>query len=455
VQRILLPGVLRVQMGYSGDKFGASSALGASQLPYVAALNNAAVGIYSVDHEGRCTQINPAALALMGYREDEVLGLDMHTLIHATREDGTPYPVETCPVYKARVEGKATHDSEEILWTKTGKPWHIACSAIPVAEADEPTGAVMTLSDLSARRDSEDRMRITEVEQREVLRQRDAAARIEQELATEQASRHRETTVTVERVAAEQLREQQKLSEDRLVQAEKLAAVGRLAASISHEINNPLEAVTNLLYLVRSDSSISPESNAYLEQAEQELGRVSQIVAQTLRFQRGGVKLTDCIPEKLIDSVIALHQGQLHHSGIRIVRQHRKSEPFRCADGDLRQILNNLLGNAIDAMKKTGGFVTIRTSPGKHPQTGGPGLRISVSDSGHGMSRSTAAQIFEPFYTTKGASGSGLGLWISNSIAKRHGGRLTVRSRTAEGARRGTTFSLFLPRIERDLDKIA
>ncbi len=442
-------------MGYADGNEGSSSAQGASLLPYVAALNKAAVGIYSVDHDGRCIQINPAALAMIGYREDEVLGNDMHSLIHATREDGTPYPVEACPVYKARVEGVETYESEEVLWTKDGKAAHVACSAVPLIKAKEPAGAVMTLCDLTARRDTEDRIRVTEQEQREVLRQRDAAARIEQELATEQATRHRETTVTVERVAAEQLREQQKLSEDRLVQAEKLAAVGRLAASISHEINNPLEAVTNLLYLVRTDDSISEEANAYLQQAEEELGRVTQIVAQTLRFQRGGVKLTDCIPERLIDSVIALHQGQLHHSGIRIDRQHRNSAPFRCADGDLRQILNNLLGNAIDAMKQTGGSVTIRTSPGKHPKTGGPGIRISVSDSGHGMSRSTAKQIFEPFYTTKGASGSGLGLWISNSIAKRHGGRLTVRSRTGEGSHRGTTFSLFLPQIEPEAQQAA
>ncbi len=181
---------------------------------------------------------------------------------------------------------------------------------------------------------------------------------------------------------------------------------------------------------------------------------MSQIVAQTLRFQRGGVQLTDCVPEKLIDSVIALHQGQLHHSGISIVRQHRKSEPFRCADGDLRQILNNLLGNAIDAMKQTGGAITVRTSPGKNPKTGVPGVARYRFDSGHGMSRSTAAQIFEPFYTTKGASGSGLGLWISNSIAKRHGGRLTVRSRK-DASRRGTTFSLFLPHPDPDVKQAA
>ena len=411
----------------------------------MAALNSAVVGIYSVDHEGRCIQINPAALSMMGYSEEECLGHDMHSLIHATREDGSSYPVEACPIYKARMDGEASLDNEEVLWTKDGRAAHVACSAVPLRIDHEPTGAVVTLNDLSERRNAEDRIRVTEAEQREVLRQRDAAARIEQELATEKASRHREASVSVERIAAEQLREQHRLLEDRLVQAEKLAAVGRLAASISHEINNPLEAVTNLLYLVQHDESLSAESHGYLKQAEEELGRVTQIVAQTLRFQRGGASQTECIPERLIDSVVALYQGQLHHSGIRIARQHRKSTPFRCAEGDLRQVLNNLLGNAIDAMKGIGGSIVIRTSPVRHPKSGTGGLRISVSDSGHGMTRSTTSQIFEPFYTTKGASGSGLGLWISNSIAKRHGGQLKVRSRTGEGPHRGTTFSLFLP----------
>lgn len=424
-------------------------------MPLVAALNNAAVGIYSVDHDGRCIQINPAAVSMIGYSEEECLGRDMHGLIHATREDGTPYPVDACPVYKARIDRQAVYDSEEVIWTKDGKAWPVACSAVPVTEADEEAGAVITLSDLSARRHSEERIRASEEEQREALRQRDAAARVEQELAAENASRQREATATLERVAAEQLREQHKLSEDRLVQAEKLAAVGRLAASISHEINNPLEAVTNLLYLVRNDPSVSAESDGYLKQAEEELGRVTQIVAQTLRFQRGGALHAECLPERLIESVVALYQGQLHHSGIRITRQHRRSQPFRCAEGDLRQILNNLLGNAIDAMRQTGGAITIRTSPATHPRSGVPGLRISVSDSGHGMNRLTAAQIFEPFYTTKGADGSGLGLWISNSIAKRHGGRLTVRSRTGDAAHRGTTFSLFLPNSEPETQKAA
>jgi signal transduction histidine kinase len=329
-------------------------------------------------------------------------------------------------------------------------PIHVTCSSAPVSIGDQIQGTVVTLTDITSRYKAEERLLRMEEEQREVLRQRDATARIERELSEEQASRQRESFAAVERAAAEQLRQQQRLAEDRLVQSEKLAAVGRLAASISHEINNPLEAVTNLLYLVRNDPTLSEESAAYLAQAEKELARVSEIVSQTLRFQRGGAIPVSCTPEALIESVLALHQGRLHHRRIRIDRRHKNSRSFVCAEGDIRQILNNLVGNAIDAMTEKGGTLIIRTSAASDPHTRSPGLRISVSDSGHGMTQATASQIFEPFYTTKGASGSGLGLWISSTLARRHGGRLSVRSREGEGPRSGTTFSLFLPEIHPD-----
>lgn len=411
-----------------------------SSISSLSVLNHVAVGVYSVDETGRCVQINPAALEMLGYSEEECLGQDMHELVHAKRPDGSPYPESECPLYCARATGSAVHNVEEIMWTKDGRPVSVACSSTPVAVGTSGHGTVITLNDITLRRVAEDRLLQTEDEQREILRQRDAAARIEHE----QAALHRQASASVERAAAEQLREQQKLAEDRLVQSEKLASVGRLAASISHEINNPLEAVTNLLYLARNDDSISAEANGYLKQAEQELARVSEIVSQTLRFQRSGASVSICTPEALVESVVALHQGRLHHTNIRIARQHRRKCSIHCAEGDVRQILNNLISNAIDAMRDDGGTISIRTSPARDPQSGVEGMRISVADSGHGMSRSTASRIFEPFYTTKGTEGSGLGLWISNSIAQRHGGRLSVRSCTDLG-RQGTTFSLFLP----------
>lgn len=413
-----------------------------------AVLQQVPVGIYTVGPSGKCAQINDAALRLLGYTASECLGQDMHALVHYKYPDGTPYPVANCPLLHARELSKTISNIDEVLWTKSGDPVFVTCSSAPVQLGDDVQGTVVTLTDVSTRHQTEQRLLRAEAEQREVLRQRDATARIERDLAQEQATRQREMSAAVERAAAEQLRHQQKLSEDRLVQSEKLAAVGRLAASISHEINNPLEAVTNLLYLVRNDPSLSDESGSYLQMAEKELARVSEIVAQTLRFQRGGATPTLCSPEALIESVLALHQGRLHHRRIRIECRHKHSRSLLCPEGDIRQILNNLVGNAIDAMTEKGGTMTIRTKSARDPHTRASGLRISVSDSGHGMSQATASQIFEPFYTTKGDGGSGLGLWISSTLARRHGGRLNVRSRTGGGPRGGTTFSLFVPELQ-------
>ncbi|MGI4853523.1 MAG: two-component system sensor histidine kinase NtrB [Janthinobacterium lividum] len=405
-------------------------------------LNHVAVGIYAVDREGLCATINPAALQLLGYSEAECIGADLHALMHSRHADGSPYPVDECPLYLARLTGKPVHDLEETLWKRSGEPVRVLCSSVPLKRGDDVYGTVITLNDMTSHLAVEEQLRQTEQQQQKALHELDAAAKAERE----EADRQHKASVQVERFAAEELREQQKLAEEQLMQSEKLAAVGRLMASISHEINNPLEAVTNLLYLARQDENICPESDGYLHQAEQELRRVSEIVSQTLRFQRGGANFVDCVPDSLIESVVALHQGRLHNSGIRIERQHRRSFPFRCVEGDIRQILNNLVGNAIDAIQQGGGVITIRTAPATDPRSGHGGVRISVSDSGHGMDGRTAAQIFEPFYTTKGSGGSGLGLWISNSIAKRHGGRLSVRSRMGD-KKHGTTFSLFVPGI--------
>ncbi|WP_419806024.1 ATP-binding protein [Terriglobus sp.] len=243
---------------------------------------------------------------------------------------------------------------------------------------------------------------------------------------------------------------EQTLSQQALVESDKMAAVGRLAASISHEINNPLEAVTNLLYLVHSDPELSDESRAYVASAEEELSRVSRIASQTLRFHRHAPEAVQRTPQQLIDPVLALYEGKLKSSRVQVSVDFDNAPAVRTFEGDIRQILNNLIGNAIDAMQR-GGELRVRTRPAQCVHTGRPGIRITVADTGHGMSRETAAHIFEPFYTTKGAAGSGLGLWISHTLAERHGGKLQVRScreGNAFGRRAGTAFSLFLPSQE-------
>ena len=237
--------------------------------------------------------------------------------------------------------------------------------------------------------------------------------------------------------------DQQKRSELALIQNEKLAAVGRLAASISHEINNPLEAVTNLLYLVRCGDHLPDEVRGYLDAADKELQRVSQIVSHTLRFHKQSTRPRELSAHELLEPTLGLFAGRLGNSNVSIVLDERSSGLVNCYEGEIRQILNNLVGNAIDSMK-TGGRLLIRTRDSRNWRTGAPGVRIVVADNGHGMPRNVMKRVFEPFYTTKGINGTGLGLWIARGIVDKHQGMLQIYSST-RASQSGTVFSLFLP----------
>ncbi|MBS1814452.1 MAG: PAS domain-containing sensor histidine kinase [Acidobacteria bacterium] len=232
-------------------------------------------------------------------------------------------------------------------------------------------------------------------------------------------------------------------AENALRESEKLAAVGRLASSISHEINNPLEAITNLLYLARHETD-EQKRNEYLDTAQHEVGRVSQIATQTLRFHRQPGRPSKLTAGELIDPVIALYAGRLANSGIRIERRYISTTTFRCMEGDMRQVMNNLIGNAIDAMRGTGGVLHVRSLDTVDPHTGQPQVRITVADTGYGMTDETRRRAFDPFYTTKGISGTGLGLWISKGIVDKHSGKLRVRSCQQPG-HTGTVFHLYMP----------
>jgi PAS domain S-box-containing protein len=232
----------------------------------------------------------------------------------------------------------------------------------------------------------------------------------------------------------------QKKAEAALIQSEKLAAVGRLASSISHEINNPLEAITNLLYLIQLEDELPSQLRGYVNMAQSELSRVSQIATQTLRFHRQAVAPTAVTAKDLVHAVIRLYTGRLANSNIRVEERYDAHEPIVCFENDIRQVLNNLIANSIDAMRN-GGRLIVRA------HAGGGGVRITIADTGHGMSRATMTRVFEPFFTTKDLNGTGLGLWISAGIVERHHGRLQVRS-SEDPVRHGTVFTLFLPCAE-------
>lgn len=227
-----------------------------------------------------------------------------------------------------------------------------------------------------------------------------------------------------------------------LRQSEKLAVVGRLASSIAHEINNPLEAVTNLLYLAESGLG-ETEAAGYVRQAQAEVERVANIASQTLRFHRqaSGPQKTS-LPE-VLDGVLALFKGRPRAAGLSVERQYRTQRAVLALEADVRQVFANLIGNAIDA-SAPGSKIVLRVKDAVDPRTMEEGVLVLVGDNGHGMSEETQRRLFDPFFTTKGMAGTGLGLWVSAEILRNH--RATVRVRSCQGAdRHGTVFSIFFP----------
>jgi PAS domain S-box-containing protein len=255
--------------------------------------------------------------------------------------------------------------------------------------------------------------------------------------------RHDNGGVIVKWYGATEDIEERKRAEKAVMQSEKLAAVGRLASSIAHEINNPLESVTNLVYLARQKALI-PEVQGYLETAEQELRRVSAIASQTLRFYRQTTHPQSIRGQDLIESVLSVLQGRFANSKITVEKRDRASKPVKCFEGEIRQVLSNLLTNAIDAMQPRGGRLLLRCREATNWKADRRGIVITVADTGCGIDRQTLQKIFEAFFTTKDIGGTGLGLWISKDIVSRHHGELKVRS-SQRPSHCGTVFALFLP----------
>ena len=228
-----------------------------------------------------------------------------------------------------------------------------------------------------------------------------------------------------------------------IMKNEKLAAVGRLASSIAHEINNPLEAVTNLIYLAKESQDLAKVST-YLGIADAELRRVSVIANRTLQFHRQSKTAESVHSDDLIRGALALYQGRLATANVMVEERYRARVPLVCVEGDIRQVLNNLIGNSIDALQPNGGRILLRSRDATDVKSGSKGWVLTIADTGTGMSAETQKQIFEPFFSTKGKDGSGLGLWISCQLIEQSHGNVRVRSSQVTG-RSGTVFTLFLP----------
>jgi PAS domain S-box-containing protein len=333
--------------------------------------------IYSASPDGIITSWNRAAELLYGYTANEAVGSSVQQLAPPERRDEV---VQNYAVIR-RGGNVASHQTERMR--KDGTRWPVLLSISPLRNVrGEIVGASSIARDISA----------------------------------------------------------EKVSEEAIRRSEKLATAGRLAASIAHEINNPLEAVTNLLYLARHDASHAEE---YLTMAEKEVARVANLAQQTLGFVRDASSLDAVDPIPIIEETLQLYSRKLDKRKISVKRSYRSSCEVPAYSGELRQLLSNLLVNAVDAMSE-GGSLQVRVATGRNWTDGRKGVRITIADSGSGIARDNLPQIFEPFYTTKKDTGTGLGLWVSRGIVQKHSGSIRVRSR-ADGRATGTTFVVFLP----------
>lgn len=234
----------------------------------------------------------------------------------------------------------------------------------------------------------------------------------------------------------------QRHSEEAVRRSQKLATAGRLVASIAHEINNPLEAVLNLIYLARNDRQ---QAERYLSMAEQEVERAAQIAQRTLGLVRDSNSIDTIDPAMIMDEILQVYGRKIEGKQIQVTRSYRGRCQINGYSGEVRQLLTNLLVNAVDAMDANG-MLQVRVRTGRRWPRGEAGVQITIADDGAGIPRERVRHIFEPFYSTKKDSGTGLGLWVSQGIVQKHGGSIRVRSRV-DGPRRGTVFSIFLPDI--------
>ncbi len=327
--------------------------------------------VVTTDTEGRITFLNAVAEDVTGWTAADASGKPLEEVFRIVNES-TRATVEN-PVRKVfqmgRVVGLANHT---ILIRKNGTEVPIDDSAAPIRDVhDRIVGAVLVFRDVSEQRHAQAVM----------------------------------------------------------VNAQKLASVGRLAATIAHEVNNPLESVTNLLFLAKASQGLE-DSKKYLEIADQELRRASEITKQVLTFAKREDKRDLINVEQVVDSVLALYKNKIDGKNVVIQKRCAPSAMAFASRSELRQVIGNLVSNALDAVDH-GGSVHIRVRPSSW--TPEPAVRIVIADSGKGIPRDLLSRLFEPFVSTKSDTGTGLGLWVTRQIVEAHKGRISLRSRVARG----------------------
>jgi PAS domain S-box-containing protein len=337
--------------------------------------------IYSKQLDGTITSWNKGAENIFGYAAGEIVGKNVAILARPEREN------EVRDILKRLSRGEKIEHYETERLKKAGSRIDVSLSISPLYDAEGNTiGASSIARDITAR----------------------------------------------------------KLSEQALRRAEQLAMAGRLSATVAHELNNPLESLTNLLYLLRHNKSLDDAARKQLELADHELARAAHMARQTLGFYRDSSSPVRADIAHIMDEVLELYMRKLESKHIEVERRYATPMAVPVLPGEIRQLFSNLIANAIDAIDSPGRIAVRIKKSGEWKNSRVRGVRVTIADSGSGINPAARQRIFEAFYTTKKEVGTGLGLWLSREVAHKHGGSISVRSSTGP-QRSGTVFSVFLP----------
>jgi two-component system, chemotaxis family, CheB/CheR fusion protein len=332
--------------------------------------------------DGTILTWNKAAERMYGYRPEEVIGKNVSMLLPPDR------PAEVDEILERMQRGERIEHFETTRRTKSGRILSVSLTISPVRDSE---GKIIAASSIA-----------------------------------------RDITQT-------------KMAEEAIRNSERLAVAGRMAATIAHEINNPLEAVTNILYLLAQKEPLSESGRKYVQAAEEELRRVGQITRTTLGLYRErDVAVAPVNISELLESILVLYNRRLLTLGVKVERSFESPGTVMGVAGELRQVFSNLIANAMDALTASGTKLIVHVRDSRDWRAlGRHGVRVDIADDGVGMSPETRTNLFQPFFTTKGEKGTGVGLWVSRGIIAKHGGSMRLRSNT--GLRHGTCFSVFLP----------
>jgi PAS domain S-box-containing protein len=351
-------------------------------------------GVVATDARGFVTFINPVAQQLTGWSDLEALNRPLAEILHVIDEATRVRFAD--PLYDRVAAEKANHDFAHLAMTgRNGHEFPVDFNAAPILnDRRERVGMVFVFRDVTQRRQTE----------------------------------------------------------HALLVSERLTQAGRLSATIAHEIRNPLDTVANLIYLLQHENSPSLMTKQYLQMAAEELSRITQITGQLLTFHREARHPVEVSVSEVLESVETLFAPQIRKCKVTIDKHFETSARIRGFPGELRQVFSNLVGNALDAMPNGGRLIIRVRESARADDALRRGVRVTVVDTGSGISIGIKRNLFAPFYTTKGEKGTGLGLWVSRGIIEKHEGTIHVISSVREG-RSGTAFSVFLP-FEQVLGKL-